>query len=379
MEPAAAAEVAPLDLRMTIVGNVVKLDPRRRRSRTALVLGGGGFTGGVYQIGALRALELLSVNRSVNEFDVYVGTSAGAFVAALTANGATPEEMMRVVNDDAPEAFPELGHGTILRPNYRELIGRAAALPLQALRTAAHLSRNLGSFTLVDLVVALGDALPSGLYSGAGIEEYMRAALPCDDFRELGRELYLVATDLDSCERIVFGAAGWDDVPISSAVRASTALPMVYKPHRIRDRELVDGGIVSTTNIDIAVEAGARFVVVINPLVPYVGGGRRRISEMGFPKIGYQTFKLLAYQRLHELARSWERRYPGVDIVLIEPEPDDELMFQTNVLSYASRAAVARHGFESVTVKLAREYDDLRDVCLRHGIEISAARLRQSA
>jgi hypothetical protein len=43
-----------------------------------------------------------------------------------------------------------------------------------------------------------------------------------------------------------------------------------------------------------------------------------------------------------------------VDIVLIEPEPDDELMFQTNVLSYAARAAVARHGFESVTVKLAR-------------------------
>jgi NTE family protein len=379
MQPGGAAEVATLDLHLTIVGNVVKLDPRRRRSKTALVLGGGGFTGGVYQIGALRALELLSVNRSVNEFDVYVGTSAGAFVAALTANGATPEELMRVVNDDAPETFPELDHGTILRPNYRELIGRAAALPLQALRVAAHLSRHLGSFTLVDLIIALGDALPSGLYSGEGIEEYMRTALAHDDFRELDGELYLVATDLDSCERIVFGAAGWDDVPISSAVRASTALPMVYKPHRVRDRELVDGGIVSTTNIDIAVEAGARFVVVINPLVPYVGGGRRRISEMGFPKIGYQTFKLLAYQRLHELARSWERRYPGVDIVLIEPEPDDELMFQTNVLSYASRAAVARHGFDSVTLKLAREYDELREVCLRHGIEISAARLRQSA
>ena len=48
-----------------------------RRSKTALVLGGGGFTGGVYEIGALRALDLLAVNRTVNEFDVYVGTSAG--------------------------------------------------------------------------------------------------------------------------------------------------------------------------------------------------------------------------------------------------------------------------------------------------------------
>jgi predicted acylesterase/phospholipase RssA len=291
--------------------------------------------------------------------------------------------MMRIVEDDAPEAFPDLDHSTFLRPNYREMAGRAVALPRQALRVAAHLSRHLGSFTLVDLIVALGDALPSGLYSGEGIEDYMRAALAqdgrSDDFRELASELYLVATDLDSCERIVFGAAGWDDIPISSAVRASTALPMVYKPHRVRDRELVDGGIVSTTNIDIAVEAGALFVVVVNPLVPYVGRGQRRISEMGFPKIGYQTFKLLAYQRLHELARTWERRYPGVDIVLIEPEPDDELMFQTNVLSYASRAEVARHGFGSVTLKLAREYDDLREVCRRHGIEISPARLRESA
>src|SRR4029077_7063439 len=121
-----------------------------------------------------------------------------------------------------------------------------------------------------------------------------------DDFRELERQLYITATDLDTCERIVFGAAGWDDVPISTAVRASTALPMVYRPVRVRDRELVDGGIVSTTNIDLALEAGGEVVVVVNPLVPYVNdfsktvttlGGRRarHVSDMGFPQIGYQA------------------------------------------------------------------------------------------
>ena len=92
--------------------------------------------------------------------------------------------------------------------------------------------------------------------------------------------------------------------------------------------------------------------------IPTLFGSRtRRVSDMGFPKIGYQTFKLLAYQRLHEMARHWEERYPGVDIVLIEPEPDDELMFQTNILNYASRLEVARHGFQSVTVKLAADYE----------------------
>src|SRR4051794_24807021 len=41
---------------------------RRRRSKTALVLGGGGFTGGVYEIGALRAPHPLSGNRTRHPF-----------------------------------------------------------------------------------------------------------------------------------------------------------------------------------------------------------------------------------------------------------------------------------------------------------------------
>jgi hypothetical protein len=112
--------------------------------------------------------------------------------------------------------------------------------------------------------------------------------------------------------------------------------------------------------------------------IPTLLGSRvRRVADMGFPKIGYQTFKLLAYQRLHEMARQWQDRYPGVDIVLVEPEPDDELMFETNIMDYASRIDVARHGFQSVTVKLAEDYEELREVCQRHGIEISATRVRR--
>jgi predicted acylesterase/phospholipase RssA len=385
------------------MGTVVKLDSsargrsnagrsRRRESRSALVLGGGGFTGGVYEIGALRALDLLSVNRSVNQFDVYVGTSAGALIASLAANGVTPEQMMRVVNNQTPTPFRDINLDMLLRPNYREFVQRGIRLPLQLAGLARALGRNVRHFSPVDLAIALAEALPSGLYTGSGIEHYVRTVLSdpdrTDDFRLLETELYLAATDLDTCERIVLGAEGWDDVPISRAVAASAALPMVYKPVEVKGRELVDGGIVSTTNIDIAVEAGAEFIVVVNPLVPFVndfskeiptlfGSRARRVSDMGFPKIAYQTFKLLAYQRLHEMATRWKERYPGVDIVLIEPEPDDELMFQTNILNYASRIDVARHGFQSVTIRLAQDYDELRDVCERHGVEISATRVRK--
>src|SRR5437588_103248 len=339
---------------------------RRPRSKTALVLGGGGFTGGVYEIGALRALDLLSVNRTVNDFDIYVGTSAGSFVATLLASGMTPEEMSRVVNKQVPTPFKDVDLGSLLRPNYGDFASRALLMPLRVVGLARSLAGRWREVSMMDLITGLAEALPAGLYTGAGIEKYIREVFKesdrSDDFRLLEPELYLAATDLDTCERVVFGAPGWDDVPISKAVSASGALPMIYKPVRVKNRELVDGGIVSTTNVDIAVEAGAKFIVVVNPLVPFVndfdkristitGSRVRHVSDMGFPQIGYQAFKLLGYQRLHERAARWDERYPGVDIILIEPEPNDELMFQTSIMNYASRVDIARHGSQSVPLK----------------------------
>ena len=61
-----------------------------------------------------------------------------------------------------------------------------------------------------------------------------------------------------------------------------------------------------------------------------------------------------------------------------EADVDDwRWMFETNVLNFARRVEIARHGFESVTLKLASEYDDLRETCAKHGIEISANRVRK--
>ncbi len=360
---------------------------QRRPSKTALVLGGGGFTGAVYEIGALRALDLLSVNASVTDFDVYVGTSAGSFVAAMTANGVSPEEMMRVLDRQAPTPFPDIALGTLLSFNLREMAGKAAAFPWRLAKLGYNVARHVGQVSALDVVLGVAEGLPAGFYSGRGIEDYVRRVLAdegrTDDFRQLERQLLLTATDLDTCERVVFGTDGFDDVPISTAVRASTALPMVYEPVRIGDRDLVDGGLISTTNLDLAVEAGARLVVVVNPLVPYVNEARRenplhpRVSDMGFPQIGYQAFKLMTYRRLHEIRTMWEDRYPGVDFILIEPDASDELMFRTSVMDYGSRVRIASHGFRSVTVKLAEDYPRLKQVAAKHGIEISATRVRK--
>jgi NTE family protein len=136
------------------------------------------------------------------------------------------------------------------------------------------------------------------------------------------------------------------------------------------------------------VERGAKFIVVVNPLVPYVNEGQNglpsklgrkveRIEDMGFSAVGYQAFRILAHARLHTAVDFWEKRYPGVDIILIEPEPDDALMFGTSILDFRARLAIARHGFESVTVKLAQDYHRYKEIAARHGIEISASRVNR--
>jgi len=240
-------------------------------------------------------------------------------------------------------------------------------------------------------VNGLAGGLPTGIYSGRGIERYVEEALAdpdrSNDFRLLNSELYITATDLDSTERVVMGDGDWTDVPISTAVAASGALPMIYEPVRVDGREFIDGGIRSTTNIDVAVEHGAKFIVVVNPVVPFINDFRkriptimgtraRRISDMGFTAIGNQAFRLLSHERLHIAVQHWEERYPGVDIILIEPEFDDELMFGTSILDYSARLEIAKHGFESVTLKLARDYERYKSIAERHGIEISARRVR---
>jgi NTE family protein len=382
------------------MGKVVEIDStsrrkrgkgRKRPSKTALVLGGGGFTGGVYEIGALRALDLLAVNSTVNDFDVYVGTSAGSFVAGMLANGVTPDEMMQVINRRIPSELEDLDLGKVLKPNYLGFVQKAALLPLRTLELARSLAR-MGEFSAMDVGVGLAEALPNGFYSGDGIASYVQAALSeedrVDDFRLLDRELYLTATDLDTCERIVFGEEGWSDVPISKAIQCSTALPIVYKPVDLKGRQLIDGGIRSTTNVDVAVEKGAKFIIVVNPLVPFVndfektiptvfGTRVRRVSDMGLPAIANQTFRLIAHARLHQAVEQWQEKYPDVDIILVEPEANDELMFGTPIMDYSRRLKIGQHGFESVTATLAKDYERYKEIAERHGLEISQRRVRR--
>lgn len=354
-----------------------------RRSKIALVLAGGGMTGAVYEIGALRAIDDLLVDRTVNDFDIYVGTSAGAIVASFLASGVSPEEMYMAIAGQHPTA-PSLRREHIFRFNQREFVRRGLSLPSRLARTIFDYVRNPRNSTLVDGLWALTDVLPSGLYDGMALERYMRQALAvygnANDFRKLKKELFIIATDLDSGERVVFGTDENSHVPISLAVAASTALPMLYKPVRIGDHEYVDGGMRGTASLDIAIEHGATLVVCVNPLVPFdntrraKAGNRSKdefFSRRGFSAIASQVSRITTHSGLRYQIKQLRRQHPEVDIILIEPRPDDHVLAFGNIMRYAERLAIARHGFESVTLDLAEDYYLYKETLARHGIPLT--------
>ena len=103
----------------------------------------------------------------------------------------------------------------------------------------------------------------------------------------------------------------------------------------------------------------------------------RRVSDMGMPAIANQVFRIISHARLHQAVEQWKEKYPGVDIVLVEPEPDDELMFGTPIMDYSQRLRIARHGFESVTATLAQRLRPVRGDRQKHGLEISGRRIKR--
>ena len=94
------------------------------------------------------ALDLLSVNRTVNQFDVYVGTSAGSFVASAVANGVTPEEMMQVIVERDRRSVPRCDRRLAAAPQLRRDSRQGGAVPAGELAQLARtLARDPGQLT----------------------------------------------------------------------------------------------------------------------------------------------------------------------------------------------------------------------------------------
>jgi predicted acylesterase/phospholipase RssA len=346
----------------------------------ALVCAGGGVTGAVYEIGCLRALEEV-LDRSVTDFDLYVGISGGAFVNSLLASGVSPREIYDEVTSRTRSPF-----GVTASPLYRlgavEFLKRSLRAP--AVLTRALLTALSGEGrNLSDFGWALFELLPPGLLDTSGIQEYLHRLFTArgraDRFDALNHELYVVAVDLDRGEAVAFGEDGHKDVPVSRAVQASAALPGLYRPVRIDGRDYVDGGVKKTAHINLAIRHGADLVICINPLVPLLNdtnGGplRGHLSNRGVTFVLDQALRIMLYGRMAYGMERYQTEHPEVDILLLQPNRDDVRMFSYNLMKYSARRVLAEHGYRSTLAALATHRNRFARMLRMHGLRLKDPR-----
>ena len=354
-----------------------------RKPKLGLALAGGGPVGAMYEIGALRALEEAVDGLDLNRVHSYVGVSAGSFIAACLANGLTTTQMLRAALSDEPGVNP-LRPEIFFTPAYREFVRRGFKLPRLLVEALAEFARRPGSQGLGSAMNYLMQALPVGVFDNEPIRAYMHEIFSMegrtDDFRKLRRRLTVVSADLDSGRAIRFGDRGWDHVPISTAVQASTAVPGVYPPVCIEGRQCVDGVLLKTVHASVALEQGSDLLFCINPIVPIdaaaaVAAGRLPrdvVVQSGLPAVLSQTFRTLIHSRLRVGFARYSARYPDADVVLLEPDAAEYELFFANVFSFRSRRHICRSGYEATRRVLRRRYDELEPVLASHGLDLRA-------
>ncbi len=352
--------------------------PPRSQGRIGLAIAGGGPIGGMYELGALRALDQAIEGFDLTRLEVYVGVSSGAFLAAGLANRMTTGDMYRLfITGDSHE--PRFRPEIFLQPAFLEYFQRAANLPSVALEWLRELASNPTNSPLSDVVSRLGSLIPTGIFNNVEIERYLRAVFTSrgrsNDFRELDRPLYVVAVDLDNGQAVRFGGPGWDDVPISRAIQASAALPGLYPPVEIRGRHFVDGALRRTMHGSVVLDHGVDLMLGINPLVPFntsfaQDDGLGRLADGGLPLVLSQTFRTLLQSRMQVGLAKYAQQYPSVDQLVFEPNEDDSEMFFTNIFSYSSRKRVCESAFRSTLADLRRQRAALGPMLERHGLRL---------
>jgi len=356
--------------------------PRHSSQTFGLALAGGGPLGAFYEVGTLHAIGEAFEGIDLTSLDMYVGVSSGAMIAAGLANGIDTTDMGVVFIHNASREYP-VRPGLFLRPAFREYMNRVASVPSLATDILKQYLRDPGK-DWAEAIDPLGRLLPTGLCDNRPFEQFLAQLFSgpgrTNDFRKLDRSLYIVATELNSGYSVRFGEPGFEHVPISRAIQASTALPGLYPPVPIDGHTYVDGALMRTMNASLLLDEGADFVICVNPLVAFDASSVRRrknidrkdldLTHGGLPTVLSQTFRALIQSRMQVGMRTYKRSYPNTDVLLFEPDRSDDELFFKNVFRYADRKRLAEHAYQRTRRDLLANADGLRHIFDRHGLRL---------
>jgi len=291
-------------------------------SPDALVLGGGGALGDAWMWAVLAGAEQ-GGGPDARSCSAYVGTSAGSIVAALLAAGVAPHA--RLERDEAVAATAG-AQGDSDRA-LAVLLSTAGELALAAIAPLAPfaLTSSRGPRQLLARTVLR--SVPMGRRSLRGLGQTIEQAGARFDGR-----LRVVAVELGSGRRIVFGADDAPELSVGLAVEASCAIPGVFRPVEAAGSAYVDGGVWSPTSIDAApIRRGGR-LLCLNPT-----GSLR--PTLGSPAVAFGPVSR-AIARAEALAMG--RR--GVRTTTVNPDRASTAAMGLNLMDVRRRGDVIEAG-----------------------------------
>lgn len=350
------------------------------KAKVAVCLPGGGAAGAMFQIGALAALEDALEGLDVSRFDLYVGSSGGASVAAALAGGLPIQRIYRAFLDPA-DAYFGLERKHLLRIDFGEWRRTVPAV-------IAAFSEGAGAFmrggappsaALWEQLDRLADALPAGLFSLEGYERFLeeffiRRGVP-NSFFAMPRPLRILAHDLESAELRLFGAGDAAEVPVTRACIASMAIPPFFSPVRIGERHYLNPGGGQIVHADVAANEGADVLVVVNPLVP-LRAERGALRDRGLLTIINQAIRIGSHRSIHDQCRAAEAQ--GKAVLSIEPEPAEALLFFGNPASFDVRRRILEYAYRHARALIAQAAESGHAALTRAGWALRPARSEPS-
>jgi predicted acylesterase/phospholipase RssA len=346
-----------------------------------IALGGGGPLGTVYEIGVLHALQDALEGIELTDLHAYIGVSAGAWNAAFLATGITPARARRIFVDDA-SASARMNPAKLVQWSGRDLLKLWKLVPQAYYNTVMKFLKNPRSTSLLEILGMLSQALPPAIFDTTLAEKFtqelFKNAGVANDFQALENKLYIVATKLDTGEVVCFGSEGHDDIPISRAIQASQAVPGLFPPIKINEEYYIDGGLKKSFHASALFEEGADLILCINPLVPYdtrlvkTADGRKpkSLAESGWRAIASQGVLQMAHTRLRLGLKQYKTLYPDRELILLEPDGGDEIMFFSDVWSFKQRREICEHAYQRTMRDLATRQKELQPFLARYGITI---------
>lgn len=306
------------------------------KPRTGLVLGGGGFVGGAWMVGALHAITRVT-GWDPGTADYILGTSAGSMIAALLTSAIPPWLMMEYSD---LEGLPQLGSSATTRfgANFRvhwSFPRPVLGSPSLALRSL----REPWKYGPAGIIAWL----PHGVLSTEPLKDVVKRIAPRPWVHH--SNLWIVAIDYQTGERVVFGG---EDVPrteLADAVAASCAVPGFYHPVTIGRHRYIDGGMFSAANLDLMAAADVEVVVCLNPMSSRYRGGL--ISATGpIAALARGDNRRLLDREAAVLRKS------GKKVYLVEPKADDIRVMGFNYMSRRSLERVAETALRTTSESL---------------------------